>query len=78
MSYSELVFLISFSESYMCLNWVCGALVGISGFGQAFSLYKCVTLRPVHLLRVFLLRVLESDFSGESLSNSADMRIPTP
>ena len=35
-------------------------------------------LRPVHLLRVFLLRVLESNFPGDSLSNSTDMRIPTP
>ena len=35
-------------------------------------------LRPVHLLRVFLLRVLESNFPGDPLSNSTDMRIPTP
>ena len=37
-----------------------------------------VILRPVHLLRVSLLRVLESNFPGDSLSNSLDMRIPTP
>ena len=35
-------------------------------------------LRPVHLLRVFLLRVLESNFPGDSLYNYTDMRIPTP
>ena len=35
-------------------------------------------LRPVHLLRVFLLRVLESNFPGDSLPDSMDMRIPTP
>ena len=35
-------------------------------------------VRPVHLLRVFLLRVLESNFPGDPLSNSTDMRIPTP
>ena len=32
------------------------------------------TLRPVHLLRVSLLRVLESNFPGDPLT---DMRIPT-
>ena len=36
------------------------------------------TLRPVHLSRVSLLRVLESNFPGDPLSNSTDMRIPTP
>ena len=35
-------------------------------------------VRPVHLLRVSLLRVLESTFPGDPLSNSTDMRIPTP
>ena len=35
-------------------------------------------VRPVQLLRVFLLRVLESNFPGDSLLNSTDMRIPTP
>ena len=35
-------------------------------------------LRPVHLLRVSLPRVLESNFSGDSLWNYTDMRIPTP
>ena len=34
-------------------------------------------IRPVHLLCVFLLRVLESNFPGDPLSNSTDMRIPT-
>ena len=42
------------------------------------SVYMYVRLRPVHLLRVFLLRVLESNFPGDPLSNSTDMRIPTP
>ena len=37
-----------------------------------------VRVRPVHLLRVFLLRVLESNFPGDPLSNSTGMRIPTP
>ena len=35
-------------------------------------------LRPVHLLRVSLLRVLESNFPGDPLSNSTDIGIPTP
>ena len=35
-------------------------------------------VRPVHLSRVSLLRVLESIFPGDPLSNSTDMRIPTP
>ena len=35
-------------------------------------------LRPVHLLRVSLLGVLESNFPGDPLQNSTDMRIPTP
>ena len=35
-------------------------------------------LRPVHLLRVVLLRVLESNFPGDSLQDYTDMRIPTP
>ena len=35
-------------------------------------------LRPVHLSRVSLLRVLESNFPGDTLQNSTDMRIPTP
>ena len=34
-------------------------------------------LRPVHMLRVSLLRVLESNFPGDPLSNYTDMRIPT-
>ena len=40
--------------------------------------YDNVELRPVHLLMVSLLRVLESNFPGDSLSNYMDMRIPTP
>ena len=36
------------------------------------------SLRPVHISRVFLLGVLESNFPGDSLLNSTDMRIPTP
>ena len=35
-------------------------------------------IRPVHLSRVSLLRVLESNFPGDTLSNSTDMGIPTP
>ena len=35
-------------------------------------------VRQVHLLRVFISRVLESNFPGGSLYNSTDMRIPTP
>ena len=38
----------------------------------------CYIIRPVHLLRVFLLKVLESNFPGDSLYNSTDMKIPTP
>ena len=34
-------------------------------------------IRPVHLLRVSLLRVLESNFPGDSLSNHIVMIIPT-
>ena len=41
------------------------------------SARECL-LRPVHLQRVSLLRVLESNFPGDPLSNSTDMRIPTP
>ena len=37
------------------------------------SVRSCKSIRPVHLLRVFLLRVLESDFPGDSLYNSTDM-----
>ena len=40
--------------------------------------YTSNSIRPVHLLRVSPLRVLESNFRGDSLSNSTDMRIPTP
>ena len=36
-----------------------------------------LTLRPVHLLRVFLFKVLESNFPGDPLSKFTDMRIPT-
>ena len=39
---------------------------------------KSDPIRPVHLSRVSLLRVLESNFPGEPLSNSTDMRIATP
>ena len=35
-------------------------------------------VRPVHLLRVSLLRVLESNFPGDSLYNYMDMIVPTP
>ena len=35
-------------------------------------------LLSFHLLRVSLLRVLESNFPGDSLYNYTDMRIPTP
>ena len=41
-------------------------------------IYIYIYIPPVHLLRVFLLRVLESNFPGDSLYNSTDMRIPTP
>ena len=34
------------------------------------------SVRPVHLLRVSRLRVLEANFPGDSPSNSTDMRIP--
>ena len=42
------------------------------------SIGRNAAVRPVHLLRVFLLRVLESKSPGDSLSNSTDMRISTP
>ena len=35
-------------------------------------------IRPVHLLRVVLIRVLESNFPGDHLSNATDMIIPIP
>ena len=42
------------------------------------QVYVCdLVICPVHLLRVVLLRVLESNFPGDPLSNSKDMRIPT-
>ena len=37
-----------------------------------------IYIRPVHLLRVSLLRVLEPNSPGDSLQNYTDMRIPTP
>ena len=43
-----------------------------SGKGQRGS-----ALRPVHLLRVFLRRVLEANFPGDSLYNYMDMIVPT-
>ena len=36
-----------------------------------------VLLRPVHLLRVVLLRDLESNFPGDSLYSHMDMIVPT-
>ena len=51
-------------------------LGGIFLFGDLQFLTTLIC--PVHLLRVFLLGVLESNFPGDSLSNSTDMRIPTP
>ena len=39
---------------------------------------RWLTIRPVHLVRVSLLRVLESNFPGDPLYNHMDMRIPTP
>ena len=35
-------------------------------------------VRPVHLLRVSLLRVLESNFPADPLYNYMDMIVPTP
>ena len=35
-----------------------------------------IAMTPVHLLRVSLLRVLESNFPGDPLSTFTDMRIP--
>ena len=55
-------------------------LKGLADDRNVHPLPRCMewfTLRPVHLLRVFLLRVLESNFPGDPLSNSTDMRIPT-
>ena len=51
----------------------CHPLRARSGIGspndtrRARSVNLCLLLRPVHLLRVFLLRVLESNFPGDSL-----------
>ena len=42
-----------------------------SGVGHELALR--LSIRPVHLLRVSLLRVLESNFPGDSLSNYTDM-----
>ena len=42
------------------------------------SRYYNINTRPVHLLRVSLLGVLESNFPEDPLSNSTDMRLPTP
>ena len=44
---------------------------------ESTSLSTDCNIRPVHLLRVFLLIVLESNFPGDSLYNCTDMRIPT-
>ena len=35
-------------------------------------------VRPVHLLRVSLLRVLETNFPGDSLYDYMDTIVPTP
>ena len=42
----------------------------------SLSLWEKVAVRPVHLLRISLLRVLESNFPGDSLSNYILMIIP--
>ena len=49
-------------------------------FGSPFAvpLFRAGELRPVHLLRVSLLRALESNFPGDSLYNYLDMIVPTP
>ena len=49
-----------------------------SGPGVPTQGGNAALIRPVHLLRVSLLRVLESNFPGDPLYNHMDMRIPTP
>ena len=44
----------------------------------SITMLMLTRVRPVHLLRVSLLRVRESNFPGDPLENSTDMRIPTP
>ena len=41
-------------------------------------IYSSFATERVHLLRVVLLRVLESNFPGDSLQNYTDTIIPTP
>ena len=60
---------------YIVIPWGRGRDWGAPKSGRALVRSA---LRPVHLLRVVLLRVLESNFPGDSLKNSTDMRIPTP
>ena len=46
--FSKLVFLIKFSESYICLNWLSGVLVGVGGSGFIGNSVRC---RGVHARR---------------------------
>ena len=46
--------------------------------GISSGIVQLIVIRPVHLSRVSLLRVLESNFPGDPLSNSTDKRIRIP
>ena len=55
-----------------------GVQEGVRRGARLHEVLLASLLRPVHLLRVFLLRGLASNFPEDSLQNSTDMRIPTP
>ena len=56
----------------------CKKVKNFDRLGKKVRPVAVTPLHPVHLSRVSLLRVLKSNFPGDPLSNSTDMRIPTP
>ena len=61
---------------YLMLDYQLPQLVAVDECPETGS--SAALIRPVHLLRVSLLRVLESNFPGDSLYNYTDMIVPTP
>ena len=66
----------TFSLNFMCKHSPSACATDRSSF--ATHERRKVLEEYAHLLRVFLLRVLESNFPGDPLSKFTDMRIPTP
>ena len=63
---------------YSIMTRTRGSEQALAGRDMSHSGNLSEALRPVHLLRVFLLRVLESNFPGDPLYNYTDRRVPTP